>query len=254
MASPSLLHEHVRSHAAPLARPHVTLTWAQSLDSKIAGVGGKRVILSGPESMLMTHHLRAIHDSILIGVHTLVLDDPRLQTNLLPPTHASPPPQPLILDPSLRFPLTSRILNEWNTKPALRGRTLKQPWILCGSNVSSERINEVEQAGARVVPLPLDSSGRIPPSSLPSILTSLGLRSVMIEGGSRVLSSFLHTLKRDDGSKLVDTVVVTVAPTFIGEGVGVVPEGEDKGLPALQTVHTETMGKDSVMICTVDVE
>ncbi|KIR42401.1 hypothetical protein I307_00879 [Cryptococcus deuterogattii 99/473] len=70
----------------------------------------------------------------------------------------------------------------------------------------------------------------------------------MIEGGSRVLSSFLHTLKRDDGSKLVDTVVVTVAPTFIGEG------GEDKGLPALQTVHTETMGKDSVMICTVDVE
>ncbi|KIR35670.1 2,5-diamino-6-(ribosylamino)-4(3H)-pyrimidinone 5'-phosphate reductase [Cryptococcus deuterogattii MMRL2647] len=55
MASPSLLHEHVQSHAAPLARPHVTLTWAQSLDSKIAGVGGKRVILSGPESMLMTH-------------------------------------------------------------------------------------------------------------------------------------------------------------------------------------------------------
>lgn len=46
----------------------------------------------------------------------------------------------------------------------------------------------------------------------------------MIEGGSRVLSSFLHTLKRDDGNKLVDSVVVTVAPMFIGEGVGVVPE------------------------------
>lgn len=136
----------------------------------------------------------------------------------------------------------------------MRGQTLKQPWILCGSNVPSERINEVEQAGARVVPVPLDSDGRIPPSSLPSILTSLGLRSVMIEGGSRVLSSFLHTLKRDDGSKLVDTVVVTVAPTFIGEGVGVVPEGEDRGLPALQTVHTETMGKDSVMVCTVVAE
>lgn len=128
----------------------------------------------------------------------------------------------------------------------MRGQTLKQPWILCGSNVPSERINEVEQAGARVVPVPLDSDGtfiatamvnfitirtaigRIPPSSLPSILTSLGLRSVMIEGGSRVLSSFLHTLKRDDGSKLVDTVVVTVAPTFIGEGVGVVPEASFK--------------------------
>lgn len=43
-----------------------------------------------------------------------------------------------------------------------------------------------------------------------------------------MLSSFLHTLKRDDGSKLVDTVVVTVAPTFIGEGVGVVPEASFK--------------------------
>lgn len=77
-------------------------------------------------------------------------------------------------------------------------------------------------------PLFVTAIGRIPPSSLPSILTSLGLRSVMIEGGSRVLSSFLHTLKRDDGSKLVDTVVVTVAPTFIGEGVGVVPEASFK--------------------------
>ncbi|OXG45589.1 2,5-diamino-6-(ribosylamino)-4(3H)-pyrimidinone 5'-phosphate reductase [Cryptococcus neoformans Bt120] len=56
MAPPSFVQEHVPSHAALLARPHVTLTWAQSLDSKIAGLGGKRVVLSGPESMLMTHH------------------------------------------------------------------------------------------------------------------------------------------------------------------------------------------------------
>lgn len=55
MAPPSFVQEHVPSHAALLARPHVTLTWAQSLDSKIAGPGGKRVVLSGPESMLMTH-------------------------------------------------------------------------------------------------------------------------------------------------------------------------------------------------------
>lgn len=103
MAPPSFVQEHVPSHAALLARPHVTLTWAQSLDSKIAGPGGKRVVLSGPESMLMTHQsvlpralsssltplsLRAIHDAILVGVHTLLLDDPRLQSILpLSPLH-----------------------------------------------------------------------------------------------------------------------------------------------------------------------
>lgn len=54
-------------------------------------------------------------------------------------------------------------------------------------------------------------------------MTHLGLSSIMIEGGSRVLSTFLHAGDRPDGSKLVDSVIVTVAPAFIGEGVGVVP-------------------------------
>jgi 2,5-diamino-6-(ribosylamino)-4(3H)-pyrimidinone 5'-phosphate reductase len=75
-------------------RPHVTLTWAQSLDSKIAGPGGKRVMISGDESMLMTHwyahsiltrvgandRMRSMHDAILVGINTLTNDDPRLQS------------------------------------------------------------------------------------------------------------------------------------------------------------------------------
>ncbi|WWD08437.1 hypothetical protein V865_006549 [Kwoniella europaea PYCC6329] len=249
---PQFLVDNLFTTSATTSRPHITLTWAQSLDSKIAGPGGQRVILSGPESMLMTHWMRSMHDAILIGVNTLILDNPRLQANLLPPSLNLPPPQPLILDPKLRFPITSRILNEWNTKPDQRGKTMRQPWIICGENVPTERVREVEGAGARVVLVKLDDRAHIPPSSLPSILTSLGLRSVMIEGGSRILSTFLHCPKRDDGSKLVNSVVVTVAPMFIGEGIGVVPEGEDVGLPALKTVHTEKMGKDAVMICAVE--
>ena len=66
--------------------------------------------------------------------------------------------------------------------------------------------------------------GRIAAESLPGILKGLGRKSVMIEGGSRVLSSFLRSSPRSDGSPVVDTVVVTVAPMFIGEGVGVVPK------------------------------
>lgn len=73
----------------------------------------------------------------------------------------------------------------------------------------------------------------------------------MIEGGSRVLSSFLHAGARDDGSAPVDSIVVTVAPMFVGEGVGIVPPGHDVGLPELTYVHTETMGKDAVMVATL---
>ncbi|WVN89725.1 uncharacterized protein L203_104955 [Cryptococcus depauperatus CBS 7841] len=251
MSSPKFL-ENLFSTTTTAGRPHITLTWAQSLDGKIAGVGEKRVILSGPESMVMTHWIRSMHDAILIGVQTLVLDDPRLQTNLLPVPRA--PPQPLILDPTLRFPLNSKVLQEWNTKPDLRGKAVKQPWILCGSDVQQDKIKKVEDAGARVIPVPLDSNGHIPPSTFPRILTSLRLNSIMIEGGSRVLSTFLHSPTREDGSKLVDSVVVTVAPMFIGEGIGFIPLGHDKGLPPLKHIHIEKMGKDAVMVCSIEAE
>ncbi|WWD20654.1 hypothetical protein CI109_105130 [Kwoniella shandongensis] len=252
--APGFLAQHLPLDKATTSRPHITVTWAQSLDSKIAGVGGKRVILSGPESMLMTHWLRSMHDAILIGVNTLILDDPRLQINLLPSSLNLRPPQPLILDPHLRFPPTARILSEWNTKPLERGKTLLQPWIICSDQVPLSQRTSLEEEGARVIAVKVDEKGHIPPSDLPDIVGKLGLKSVMIEGGSKVLSTFLHQRQREDGSVLVDSVVVTVAPMFIGQGVGVVPEGEDKGLPPLRTVHTETMGKDAVMVCTVNEE
>jgi 2,5-diamino-6-(ribosylamino)-4(3H)-pyrimidinone 5'-phosphate reductase len=59
-------------------RPHVTLTYAQSLDAKIAGVRGKQLRLSGKESMEMTHWMRTMHDAILIGIGTALNDDPQL--------------------------------------------------------------------------------------------------------------------------------------------------------------------------------
>lgn len=199
---------------------------------------------------------------------------------LISPDAKCLPPQPLILDPKLRFPTSSRILQEWNTR-ATRAEVVRQPWIICGSTVPSSRIEEVQEAGARVIPVELDSqgklkstafgreaegTGRIAPNALPAILTQLGLRSVMIEGGSKILSSFLRAPNREDGSPLVDGVIVTVAPMFIGEGVGVIPDvsrqvrlgraslmKQDEGvnMPELETIHTETMGKDAVMVCRV---
>ncbi|KAK1923065.1 dihydrofolate reductase-like domain-containing protein [Papiliotrema laurentii] len=231
-------------------RPHITLTWAQSLDAKIAGKNGSRVILSGPESMLMTHWLRTMHDAILVGINTIVLDDPRLKIQLIPPHINAHPPQPLILDPKLRFPLSSRILAEWNAR-ASKPEVVRQPWILCGDTVDVKLVQQVEQAGARVIPVSLDAEGRIPPNALPDILRSLNLRSVMIEGGSAILSSFLRSPPRDDASPLVDSIIVTVAPMFIGDGIGFVPEADEHALPQIETVYTETMGKDAVMVCKI---
>lgn len=70
---------HLRDHPPP-DRPHVTLTFAQSLDAKIAGQHGQQLILSGKQSMVMTHWMRTIHDGIMIGIGTALNDDPQLNS------------------------------------------------------------------------------------------------------------------------------------------------------------------------------
>lgn len=64
----------------PPSRPFLTLTFAQSLDAKIAGIGGQQLALSCNESMVMTHWLRSKHDGILVGIGTAVNDNPQLNS------------------------------------------------------------------------------------------------------------------------------------------------------------------------------
>jgi 2,5-diamino-6-(ribosylamino)-4(3H)-pyrimidinone 5'-phosphate reductase len=86
--------------------------------------------------------------------------------NLLPTDQNLKPPQPIILDPTLRFPLEARILKVWNdftnTHPSDRGDNIvKQPWVICGDGVDEGRIAEVEDAGAIVIPVELDAEGKL---------------------------------------------------------------------------------------------
>ncbi|TFY76863.1 hypothetical protein EWM64_g7151 [Hericium alpestre] len=99
-----------------LERPFVTLTFAQSLDAKIAGTGGRQLILSGEESMRMTHWMRTMHDGILIGINTALGDNPQLNVRHLPfPTQNTHfqhyhHPRPIILDSQLRLLPTCKLL------------------------------------------------------------------------------------------------------------------------------------------------
>ena len=87
-------------------RPSVTLTYAQSLDGSITTQRGKPTAISGKESLLLTHQLRATHDAILVGIGTILADNPRLNVRLA----VGPHPQPVILDSQLRFPLDAKLL------------------------------------------------------------------------------------------------------------------------------------------------
>ncbi|KIJ54316.1 hypothetical protein M422DRAFT_64394 [Sphaerobolus stellatus SS14] len=235
------------SEAKDASRPWVTLTYAQSLDGCIAGVGGQQLILSGKESMVMTHWMRTMHDGILVGIGTALNDNPQLNARHLPSRVEYTLPTPIILDSDLRFSTSCKLLN--NCK-AGNGR---QPWVVCSDAFSEEkrqRKKQLEEAGARVLEVPRTADQGISIDDLLTALRQEGITSLMVEGGQRVIGSFL--CHQDSASKpVVDVVIVTVAPTLVGEaGVGVLPKGLTK-IPMLEHIASSQFGKDSVIACRI---
>lgn len=209
-------------------RPCVTLSYAQSLDGSIAVTPGKKLMLSGKEALAFTHTLRADHDAILIGIGTVLADDP-----LLTVRHAAGMnPQPVILDSRLRFPPECRLMREHQLPP----------WIITGNGMDHDRRRVLEAAGAIVITAPLDEKGRIRIAGALEQLAARGIDCLMVEGGSRIITSFLT-------ARLVDRVVLTVTPLFIGGVRAIVPDESNAAnvMPRLRDVRYDRLGSDLVI-------
>ena len=178
--------------------PSVTLHYAQSLDGRIATRTGKSQWISGSDSLRFAHELRASHDAVMVGVGTVLVDDPRLTVRLVPGR------QPLraVLDSTLRLPLSSAVLTDGE------GETV----LLTTSAAPAARIRAARRLGASVAVLPADASGRVELGAALQELWRRGVRSVLIEGGARLITSAL-------ASGLVDRLAVCVAPKLVGAGI-----------------------------------
>ncbi|KIY69713.1 bacterial bifunctional deaminase-reductase [Cylindrobasidium torrendii FP15055 ss-10] len=217
------------NHSGHVDRPSVTLTFAQSLDAKIAGNDGVQLILSGKESMLMTHWLRARHDAIMVGVGTALNDNPQLNVRLLPSGNSLP--QPVILDTSLRFKTDSKLLNNY------RDGTGKQPWLICSTGVHPDRVQELENAGAKVIAI----ASQLTVPAVLAKLHNLGIKSLMVEGGARVIGSFLAH------PDVVDTLIITVAPTLVGP-LGVGYAAHESTSSKFMQRESQSFGRDTVVV------
>ncbi|ORY90348.1 dihydrofolate reductase-like domain-containing protein [Syncephalastrum racemosum] len=185
-------------------KPLVTLTYAQSLDGKISRQG-EQLLLSGKESMAMTHRLRTLHDGIMVGIGTVLTDNPQLNARLLDePVSVEKQPQPIVLDTRLRIPLNCKLLTNYQQG------TGKQPWVV----TSSTDTKAVEKAGARII-----SVETISLEHVMQALYAQGIRRLMVEGGSHVIQSFLRE------HHLVHHLIVTIAPTLVGPGVMATGDG-----------------------------
>jgi len=220
------LHENLSTFLQPYLstnhhnqeRPLVILTWAQSLDAKISAGRGKQTVLSCLETKYMTHLIRRKTDAILIGAETAVTDNPSLNGIKLPSIKlmvarfpidgldgewvAAEPheqPRPVILDPHCRAHLP-KLLHLVSQNKA------KSPWILCREGI--------EKSDERHIPLKLHR-GKFSWADILSNLSVRGIKSVMVEGGARVIGDVLS-------ERLADVIIITVAPVFLGhDGVGI---------------------------------
>lgn len=192
----------------------------------------------------MTHHLRTRHSAILIGINTALADDPALNSRLVGAAPSSQP-RPIVLDPKARWDFTSR---SKVIQLAEQGEG-RAPFVVIGegAKVDEERRSLLERVGGKFLVLRRGregGGGRFDWGDVLRLLKSEGLDSVMVEGGGEVINSLLGK----EGNQYVDSVIVTIAPTWLGKGgVVVSPERSEDGQLRLRDVVWQAYGEDVVL-------
>lgn len=179
--------------AQEAGRPYVLLKVATTLDGRIATEGGDSRWVTGARERAQARGLRRLYDAVLVGIGTVMADDPRL----LPSPRLARPFFRVVLDSGLRLPLHSRLV----------GSAKKSPVLVIGhENVRRRRA--LEGRGVRVR-TDAKAAGRIDPRFVLKTLWAEGVRSVMVEGGAEVLGSFLR-------ARLLDEVALFRGPLLLG--------------------------------------
>ncbi len=208
-------------------RPLVIVSYAQSVDGSIASRSRQQLLLSSQESMVLTHRIRAACEAIVVGINTVLVDDPQLTVRLV----AGRSPQPVVLDTNLRIPLEARLLERRH------GRC----WVASDTETPAARIAAIEAKAAEILPCPRDGQNRVDLPHLLNLLGERGIRSVMVEGGAQVITSFFE-------ARLVDQLIVTIAPRLVG-GLPVLerPVGGNGASLNLTDVVYGTCGSDIIL-------
>lgn len=175
--------------------PFVTLKWAMSLDGKIGADRGSATAITGETARRFAHELRNTYDAVLVGVQTILADDPRLTCRL----PAGRDPLRVIADSRLRTPLSARVVAGTSPAKALIVTTAAAP---------RDRLATLREAGVEVL-VQEDGGERVRLRPLMENLGRRGVLSVLIEGGGTVNASAL-------AEGIADKVIALIAPRLIG--------------------------------------
>lgn len=207
-------------------RPEVTLKLALSSDGFIGNRGHGQVAITGPISRAQVHLMRAESDAILVGIGTVLADDPQLTCRL--PGLQSRSPIRIVLDSQLRLPLDGALVRTAGTVPV---------WIAANAATDPAKRQALEAAGCRILATETDCGA----TALPELLDDLaaqGIATLMVEGGATVASSFLQ-------EELVDRIALFEGSAPIASSSGVaVPELRSHIARGFNLSHEYRFGED----------
>jgi diaminohydroxyphosphoribosylaminopyrimidine deaminase / 5-amino-6-(5-phosphoribosylamino)uracil reductase len=213
-------------HYISTGLPYVTLKSATSLDGKIATVTGESKWITGEEARKDVHHFRHVNDAILVGVNTVIKDNPSLTTRL---DSGGKNPIRVILDTTLRTPLDSKIVNDQAAETI----------IVTGADVEPERGRRFLEQGIEIIKLETAKIGIL---DMLKKLGDRGITSLYVEGGAEVHGSFLK-------EKAFQQVVTYIAPKLLGgKNAGAAYGGEGiarlEDTVSLEITDVKQIGKD----------
>jgi diaminohydroxyphosphoribosylaminopyrimidine deaminase/5-amino-6-(5-phosphoribosylamino)uracil reductase len=208
-------------------RPEVTLKLALSQDGMIGKPGEGQIAITGEVSRRQVHMLRAVSDTILVGIGTAIEDDPELTVRL--PGLANRSPARIVLDRTARLPLTSKLVLTAREVPLL---------VATCADANPARRAELERAGAGFLATET-FDGRVALPELLEDLAAKGMSSVLVEGGAATAKYFLS-------EGLVDRIVLFRGAVVIGEGGLAAPIDEDHMPAGFRLLREATYGDDRV--------
>jgi riboflavin-specific deaminase-like protein len=180
------------------ARPSVTVHYAQTIDGRLATRTGDSQWISGQESLVLAHSLRASHAAVLVGAGTVAADDPRLTARLV----EGPSPIRVVLDSKLRLSPRASVVTDGAA-----------PTILATTDLAPvDRRQALARRGVEVLILPPTPDGRVDLGSLLDELGSRGMATLLVEGGAAVITAMIR-------ERRVSRLVVSIAPLVLGAGI-----------------------------------
>jgi diaminohydroxyphosphoribosylaminopyrimidine deaminase/5-amino-6-(5-phosphoribosylamino)uracil reductase len=219
-------------------RPHVILKLAVSPDDKIGAAGGKPIAITGDAVRNRVHLLRAQCDAILVGIGTVLSDDPLLTSRL--PGLAARSPVRIVLDQALRLPASSKLVHTARETPL---------WVIGSELAEAVSATRLGAAGAQVMRAPPGKGpGKAPGLDLPAVLHALaekGITRLMVEGGSRVAASFV-------AADLVDEVWLFRGAETVGrdgvDALAALPLSRITQSQAFKVHASETFDRDNLTV------